>query len=130
MRFLISVICNAFALWVAVFLLNGMNVVSTNAGELPGGGQQVLIFLVGGLILALINMIVRPIVATLSLPLYIITLGLFFIVVNALMLMLTSWVSNQVGIGVTVDGFWWAVAGGIVVGVVNWILGLLVPNER
>lgn len=122
MQLVIRIISNAFALWVATLLLSGVNVISS-------GAQNIVAFLIGGAVLAGVNMIVRPIVKTLSLPLYILTLGLFFLVVNALMLMLTSWISNQIGTGVTVDGFWWAVAGGIVIAVVNWVIDLVVPGR-
>lgn len=115
MTFLIRTLSNAFALWVAVFLISGLSVVTTNA-------PAIVAYLVAGAILAGVNTFVRPIVKFFSLPLYLLTLGLFFLVVNALMLMLTSWVSGIIGIGVSVAGFWWAVLGGIVIGIVNWII--------
>ena len=69
------------------------------------------------------NAIVTPIVMLLSLPFIILTLGLMIFVVNALMLMLTSWISEQIGLDFHVDGFWTAVWGSIVISIVSWLIG-------
>jgi putative membrane protein len=66
----------------------------------------------------------------LSFPFIILTLGLLVFVINALMLMLTSWLSGQIGLGFHVDGFWSAVLGGLVVMVATWILEVLLPDGR
>jgi putative membrane protein len=71
---------------------------------------------------------VRPIVSFLSLPLYIVTLGLFTLVVNALMIMLTGWLSELTDYGLRVDGFWTALVGGLIVAVVSFLLSLAVPG--
>jgi putative membrane protein len=65
-----------------------------------------------------------------SFPFIILTLGLLVFVINALMLLLTSWVSGQAGLGFHVDGFWTAVLGGLVVMVATWILEVLLPDGR
>ena len=127
MKFVVSTLSNAFALWVAVFLLGGLSTISDGSlGTETGTG--ILIYLAAGAILAVVNIFVRPIVKLLSLPLYILTLGLYFVVVNALMIMMTSWLSHTLGIGVVVAGFWWAVLAGIVVGIVNWFISLIVAK--
>ncbi len=89
--------------------------------------DQVITLLVIALIFGIVNEFVRPIVAFLSLPLYLITLGLMFFVVNALMLLLTSWIADQLDIGFHVRGFWTAVWGSIVISIVSWIVGLVAP---
>ena len=123
MNFIVRTVSNAFALWVATFLLPG--VWAFGPGVTTETGTFVLAFAIAGAILALVNMVVRPIVKLFSLPFYLLTLGLFFVVVNALMIMLTAWVSEHLGYGIIVDGFWWAVVAGIVVGLVNWLVNLV-----
>jgi putative membrane protein len=81
-------------------------------------------------IFGVVNAIVRPIVSLLSIPLYILTLGLFFFVVNALMLMLTSWIADQVGVPFEVDGFWTAVFGAIVISLASAAIGMLLPEPK
>lgn len=125
MNFIIRTVSNAFALWVATFLLSGVRAFGP---DLTTTATFVIAFVVAGAVLALANMIVRPIVKFFSFPFYLLTLGLFFVIVNALMILLTAWVSEQLRYGIIVDGFWWAVAAGIIVGLVNWLLSFLVPK--
>jgi putative membrane protein len=70
------------------------------------------------------------VVALLSLPLYILTLGLFFLVVNALMLMLTGWITSFTDYGLQVDGFWNALLGGLIIAIATWLVQLLVPGDQ
>ncbi|MDX5318778.1 MAG: phage holin family protein [Actinomycetes bacterium] len=125
MSFVIRFIVNGVAIWLASLLLSGLHL-----AEGEDTGTQVLIVAVVALVFTLVNMIVKPLVQVLSLPLLILTLGLFSLVVNALMLMLTGWISTNLGYGLEVDGFWWAVAGGIVIGLVAWALNLVLPDGR
>ena len=81
-------------------------------------------------IFGLVNAVVRPVVKLLSLPFIILTLGLLIFVINALMLLLTSWLSEQLGLGWHVEGFWTAVIGSIVISVVSWAAGLVLPKSR
>lgn len=126
MNFIIRTVSNAFALWVATFLLSGVRAFGPDLTTTTA--TFVIAFVVAGAVLALANMIVRPIVKFFSFPFYLLTLGLFFVIVNALMILLTAWVSEQLRYGIIVDGFWWAVAAGIIVGLVNWLLSFLVPK--
>ncbi|MBC7307655.1 MAG: phage holin family protein, partial [Dietzia sp.] len=92
--------------------------------------NQVLTFLVIGLIFGLVNAVVKPVVALLALPLYIVTLGLFSFIVNALMLELTSWISQATPLTFTVDDFFWsAVLGAVVVTFVSMVLNLVLPDR-
>ncbi|MGM0385592.1 MAG: phage holin family protein [Actinomycetota bacterium] len=125
MGFVIRFIVNGVAIWVSSLVLSGIRLTQS-----ADTGTQVLIVGVVALVFTLVNMIVKPLVKVLSLPLYILTLGLFALVVNALMLMLTGWISTNLGYGLEVDGFWWAVAGGIIIGLVSWALNLVLPNGR
>lgn len=123
MKFVIRLIVNAVAIWLTALLLQGINLMATTDTT-----TQVLEIAVVALVFTLVNMIVKPVAKLLSLPLIILTLGLFALVVNALMLMLTGWISTQVGYGLQVDGFWWAVGGSIVISLVSWALNLVLPD--
>ena len=125
MGFVIRFIVNAVAIWVAALLLDGLHL-----AEGEDTGTQVLIVAVVALVFTLVNMIVKPLVKLLSFPLYILTLGLFSLVVNALMLMLAGWISTSLGFGLEVEGFWWAVAGGLIIGIVSWALALVLPDGK
>jgi putative membrane protein len=122
MSLIIRLIVNAIALWVATLIVSGV--------ELEGASTQdrVITLLVVAVIFGLVNVVVRPIVKILSLPLYVLTLGLFTFIVNALMLLLTSWIADQFDVPFNVDGFWSAVLGGLVISFISWILNLLLPD--
>ncbi|MGH3356007.1 MAG: phage holin family protein, partial [Nocardioidaceae bacterium] len=109
MKLLLTVVIAAGALAVTAWMFDGISIGGDTTSE-----QLVTLLLVAA-IFGVVNAFVRPIVALLSLPLYILTLGLFFVVVNALMLLLTSWIADQVGVAFEVDGFWTAVLGAIVI---------------
>jgi putative membrane protein len=118
----IRVLVNAVALWVATLVVDGVDVdASTTSGE-------VLTLLAVAVLFGVVNVLVKPFVKLLSLPLYIITLGLFTLVVNALMLLLTSWIAGLLDVPFDVDGFWSAVLGALVISVVSWLLNVLVPD--
>jgi putative membrane protein len=72
---------------------------------------------------------VRPVVTFFSIPFIILTLGLFLLVINALMLMLTAWIAGGIGIGFHVDGFWNALGGSIVITVVNWATAAVLKDD-
>ncbi len=122
MRFLIWVAVNALALAVAAWLIEGIRVTGRTTED------QVITLIVVALIFGVINAVVAPVVKLLSLPFIIVTLGLFLIVVNAAMLLLTSWISEQIGFGFVVDGFWTAVLGAIVITIATWVLEAVLPE--
>ena len=122
MKFLIWVVVNALALSVAVWLLDGITVDGATSADKAGA------LIVVALIFGVINAVIRPIVKLLSLPFIILTLGLLIFVINAVMLLLTSWVADQIGVGFHVDGFWTAVFGAVIVMVVTWGLQLVLPD--
>lgn len=112
---LVRLLINAAALFAAVKLIPGMHFTG-------GIGQLLLVALVFGLV----NAVVRPILTLLSCPLIVVTLGLFLLVINALMLSLTSWFSASLGLGFHVDGFFPALVGGLVIGIISTMLTLFV----
>lgn len=118
MRFLGQLIVTALALWVTALILPGMHLGDDSAPLLT----QVLTIGAIALILALVTTIVRPILSLLALPITCLTLGLFQLVINTLMLLLTSWISAQFGLTLQFDSFWWALLAGIVIGVLSAIV--------
>jgi putative membrane protein len=122
-RFLLRVVVNALALAVATWLLSGITVTGDNTG------QRLVTLLLVGAVFGVVNAIVRPVVTILSIPFIILTLGLLMFVINALMLLLTSWLSGQLGLHFHVDGFWTAVLGSIIISVATWLIELVV-DER
>jgi putative membrane protein len=81
-------------------------------------------------IFGLVNALIRPLLALLTCPLILLTLGLFTLVINALMLALTGWFAEQFKLGFVVDGFWAAFIGALVVSIVSWALTLAVGEEH
>jgi putative membrane protein len=122
MSLIIRLIVNAIALWIATAIVSGVEIESASTQE------QVITLIVVAAIFALVNTFVRPIVKLLSLPLYVLTLGLFTFVVNALMLLLTSWIADLLDLPFHVDGFWAAILGGLVIAFVSWLINLLLPD--
>ena len=125
MTFLVRLVVNGLAIWLTTFIIDGIHLPAATTT-----GEQVLTVAVVALVFTLVNMIVRPVVALLSLPFYILTLGLFFVVVNALMLMLTGWITGFTNFGLVVDGFVPALLGGIVIAVASWILHAVIPGDH
>jgi putative membrane protein len=108
------------AVWVAAELVDGIH--------LEGWESTLGV----ALILGLLNVIVKPLLFWLSLPFTIVTLGLFLIVLNAIMLWLTDWIADWFdSLVFEVDHFWWdAIWGALIISVVSWIIGLFVKPER
>ncbi len=112
---LIRLVINAVALWVASYLVPGITLTSDIGG-----------LLLVAIIFGLINALIKPVIDFFTCPFYVITLGLFTFIVNALMLMLTSAVS---GGNLEVTDFWAALLGGIVVGLVSMLLSLFLSEN-
>lgn len=119
MRLILRWIITAAAVWVAAYLVPGIHVSS-----------DISTLLVVALILGLVNALVRPVVKALSCGLIVLTLGLFLFVINALMLMLTSWLSREFGYGFEVAGFVPALMGSVVISLVSWVLSVFLPDDE
>lgn len=113
---LLRVVLNAVALWAAAFLVPGIHLVGDSSAA------TIVTALAVALVFGVLNALVKPLLVLLGMPLIAVTLGLFLIVVNALMLMLTSWASGLLGLAFSVDGFVAALLGAIVVSAVAWLL--------
>ncbi|BBZ21966.1 phage holin family protein [Mycolicibacter hiberniae] len=124
--FLLRAALTGLALWIVTQIVPGI--------EFVGGdttAQKVGIIFVVALIFGLVNAFIKPVVQLLSIPLYIVTLGLFHVVVNALMLWITAWITDKTAKhwGLYIADFWWdAIWAAIVLSLVGWILSLVVRN--
>ncbi|MEO8639317.1 MAG: phage holin family protein [Chloroflexota bacterium] len=115
----IQILINAGALYAAVFVVGGITFV----------GEWWKLLLVA-LAFSLLNTYVRPILRILTLPISVITLGIFLLVINAAMLLLTSAISDQLTLGFRVADFGAAFLGAIVVAIVGWILSMVIGAAR
>ncbi len=119
MKIIVKILVVAAALWAATRFVDGITVsAQTPVKEI---GTLVAVALVFGIV----NAVLKPIIATLGCAFYILTLGLFALVVNAGLLLLTSWIAGELSLPFHVDGFWAAFWGAIVVGLVSWLLDLI-----
>ena len=118
LHFLLRLIINAAALAVAAYVLPGI--------RFGGESFSVVNVLIVAFIFGLVNAIIKPILALVTCPFYILTLGLFTFVVNALMLLLTAWLA---GPRFQVDGFWWALLGSVVISIVSAGLSAVLKGE-
>jgi putative membrane protein len=115
-----SWVLSAASLAVAAALLGEhMNIGS--AGDTDS--ERIIALAIVALVFSLINTFVAPVVKTLSLPFIILTLGLFLLVINALLLLLTDWIAGKLDVAFFVESFGWAVLGAIVISIVNAVLG-------
>lgn len=110
---------NAVALAIAAYLLPGLHF-EHDIGSL----------LIVAVVFGIVNALVRPVLTMLSCPLIVLTLGLFVLVINALLILLTGWISDMYGLGFTVDGFWPALLGGIIVGLVSTVATLAIGDRE
>jgi putative membrane protein len=110
---------DAVALWVAAYLLPGLDFTGT-----------IVRLLLVAAVFGLVNSVLRPLLTVLTCPLIVVTLGLFTLVINAVMLLVTGWLSARWDLGFTVSGFWAAFWGGLVVGLVSLALSVVVPKPE
>jgi putative membrane protein len=124
--FLLRAALTGFALWVVTLIVPGLSFVGGDTTW-----QKIGIIFVVAVIFGLVNAIIKPIVQIVSIPLYILTLGLIHIVINALMLWITAWITRHTTHwGLQIDDFWWtAIWAAIVLSIVTWLLSLLVPSR-
>ncbi|BBJ42453.1 phage holin family protein [Streptomyces sp. 4503] len=123
-NFLVKTIANAGALGVAIWLLKDITLTGDNTG------RQALTLILVALVFGVVNVVVKPIVKLLAFPLFILTLGLITLVINALMLLLTSWLAGKLDLSFHVDGFGTAVLGGLIVSIVAWALHVVLPDDK
>ncbi|NRQ36704.1 phage holin family protein [Nonomuraea sp. NN258] len=118
MRALLKIVVVGVALWLTSLIVDGVDF---------GGGsvaERVLTIAVVALLFGVVNVVLKPIIHVLGCAFYVLTLGLFALVVNGGLLLLTSWLAGLLGLPFHVSGFWPAVWGALIIGVVSWLLGL------
>ncbi|WP_130485488.1 phage holin family protein [Microcella putealis] len=122
-RFIIRLLINSVALWLTTLIVAGVSVVAYGDGDTL---EVVVTYLIVGLIFGLVNGIIGNLIRIVAFPLYILTLGLIALIVNGLLLLLVDGISDLLGFGLVVDGFWWGVLGALVLGLLSWLIGVLV----
>jgi len=128
-RFLSWLVTTAVAVAAATLLIDGIYFSGPVHGQEEIKHKLVPLLLVA-LILGVITSFVKPVLTVLSIPFIVLTLGLFLLVINAALLMLTSWVADKLDIGFHVTGFWPAVGGAIVITVVTWIVDGVIGESK
>jgi putative membrane protein len=118
----IRLVITAIALWFST-LLSGITVNTDSTWKKVGT------LLLVAVIFGVVNAVIRPIIKTLGCGLYVLTLGLIALVVNGLLFLLTSWIAGQLDLPFHVQGFWTAILGALIVGVVSWVLNWVVPDK-
>ncbi|TCO51294.1 putative membrane protein [Kribbella antiqua] len=123
MKLVMRLVVNAIALAAAAWLLSGITLSGTSTT------RKVITLLVVAAIFGVVNALVKPLATILSLPFIILTLGLLIFVINALMLLLTSWISDGLDIPFEVDGFGTALLGALIITVVSWLVNVFLPDK-
>jgi len=124
LRFVVHVLSTGFAVWVAT-ALPGIDV----GGDTPL--ETIATLALVALLFGVVNAVIKPVIKVLGCAFYILTLGLFALVVNGLLFWFTAWLADRLGLSFTVDGFWAALWGALIVGVVSFVLDMvLTPREQ
>lgn len=124
MRLIIRLLANAAALAIATFLLSGISLTAASTQS------KVVTLLIVAAIFGILNAVIKPLFTLFTAPIVLLTLGLFLIVINACMLLLTSWISSKFDLGWEVDGFWTAVFGSLIVSMVTFVLNAVMPDQE
>lgn len=129
LRLITWLLTTAVSLACAAWLIDAISFAGPRSGtaELEA---KALPLVVVSLILGVVTSVVKPVLTVLSFPLIVLTLGLFLVVINAAMLLLTSWIAGRLGLGFEVAGFWPAVGGAVVITVVTWALDAALEDGR
>ncbi|MFH1183422.1 MAG: phage holin family protein [Chloroflexota bacterium] len=117
-KFILRWLINAVALFLAIRFVPGIEF---------GGGWLGLLWL--ALIFGLVNAFLRPVLQLLTCPLILLTLGLFTVVINMILLRVTEWVGNAFGLGLTIDGWGPLFLGSLIISVVSIVLSLILKEE-
>ncbi|WP_327047518.1 phage holin family protein [Microbispora sp. NBC_01189] len=123
MKVILKIVVVAAALWASTKLVDGITV-STGSTA-----RQIGTLFAVALIFGLVNAVIKPVIKTIGCAFYVLTLGLFALVVNAALLLLTSWLAEQLHLPFHVSGFVAAFWGAIVVGVISWVLNMLLGDD-
>ncbi|SCL16528.1 putative membrane protein [Micromonospora rhizosphaerae] len=123
MGFLIRLVITAIALWITTLIVPGVEVTGRSTAD------TVLTLVVVALIFGVVNAVLKPVIKVFGCVFYLLTLGLFALVVNALLFLLTDRIARGLDLPFRVDGFWAAFWGAIVVAVVSWLISVALPDR-
>lgn len=123
MGFLIRLVISALALWVTSLVVPGIALTGRSTAA------DALTVLVVAFIFGVVNAVLKPIIRVVGCVFYVLTLGLFALVVNALLFLLTDWIAHLFDLPFSIDGFWPAFYGAIVMAVVSWLIGVVWPGR-
>ncbi|GIH69834.1 phage holin family protein [Sphaerimonospora thailandensis] len=123
MKVILKILVVAAALWGATELVPG---IALSAGTTT---EKIVTLLAVALIFGVVNAVLKPIIKTVGCAFYVLTLGLFALVVNAGLLLLTSWLAEKLDLPFQVSGFWAAFWGAIVVGLISWLLNMILGDD-
>jgi putative membrane protein len=125
MSYLIRLAISAVSLWITTLIVSGVHVTTDSTVT------KIFTIIVVAAIFGVINMILLPIIKTIGCAFYVLTLGLVSLIVNGLLFMLTSWIAGGIHLQFHVDNFWpSAVLGALIVGLIGWAIGLVVPDKK
>ncbi|MDH6112002.1 putative membrane protein [Kitasatospora sp. MAP12-15] len=122
-HFAVKTLINAAAIWVAAWIVNG---ITLSSGDWQ---HRTLTVIAVALVFGVVNWLIKPLVKLFSFPLFILTLGLITFVINALMLLLTSFASDKLSLDFHVTGFWPALLGSLIISLVSWGLHLAFGDD-
>jgi len=128
MRFLIRSIVNGFGIWVLT-LIPFLQITVTPFS--PGRDLQlVLTLVILGALFGLVNTVIGTLIKIVAFPLFVLTLGLVSLLLNGVLLMITSWITGFWGWGLGVGDFWPAVLAGILLSIINWVFGIILRPQK
>ncbi|PZF54148.1 phage holin family protein [Curtobacterium sp. MCSS17_008] len=123
MPFLVRLVVNAVALWLTTLIVSGVTVTPFGDGDTTA---VVLTFLLVAFVFGLVNAVIGTIIRIVAFPLYVLTLGLISLIVNAVLLLIVAGISDTIGFGLQVESFGWGIVGAFVLAVFSWLIGLFV----
>ena len=124
MDFIARLLATMAGLWVTIHVVSSISIDSSSASE------TVIVLAVVALVFTAVNSIIKPIVTTLTFPLYLLTFGLFALVTNSLLFSLTGWLSTSLGFPMTTGGFWSCLAGAIITSVVSALVSGILRDKK
>jgi putative membrane protein len=124
-RFFVRLVINAVALWLTTLICAGLAIGVHVVSYAAGAGPTILTYLLVALIFGIVNGVIGTLIRIVAFPLYILTLGLLALIVNALLLLLVAWLSSLIGFGLVIDTFWAGFWGAIILAIIAFLLGLL-----
>lgn len=123
-RLLLRLLISALALWLTTLIMSP-HLTIDSFDDANSVVAYIVTLVIVALIFGIVNGVIGGIIRVVAFPLYVITLGLISLVVNALLLLLVAWISSVIGFGLHVENFGWGVLGAIVIGVIGWLIGII-----